>query len=234
MALGKLRRVQRGRRPVRRIKKRVFKRTNRRYIQRTAVQALETKKHQTKTDEQTVSTLSGYYFMDNQMALPQDDTYSGFDGHFVRGVGTKFNHLFFNSSSQTLLCRYVIIVNKQGSGNYDYSTGAGLFEDNNGNINYASATETQKMYSRINRDKYAVVCDKTFKLSPQGTDKNDSLIVKRWVNHKLQRYRFDGSSTFPTRNQVILLAWDCRADMDTTTGNSMEVSGIGTFYYKDI
>lgn len=232
MALGNLRRVQRGRRPVRRIKKRVFKRTNRRYIQRAAVQALETKKHQVKTDEQSISTLSGYYYMDNQMALPQDDTYSGFDGHFVRGVGTKFNHLFYNTTSQTLLLRYCIIVNKQGS--TDYQSGTSLFEDNSGNINYASASETTKMYARINRDRYAVLMDKTFKLSPTGTDKNDSLVVKRWINHKLQRYRYDGSTTFPVRNQVVLLCWVCRGDMDTGIGNNLEVTGIGTFYYKDI
>lgn len=202
-------------------------------IRRTAILALETKRQNAVKSEEALSTLGGYLTNADQQKLTQDDTYSGFDGHFVSSVGTSFNYIFFNSSAVTVLVRYVVLLVKGGVSNTEWTTGANLLQDNTGNINIAAASEQQKMYSPINSDKYGIIRQGIIKLSPTGVDGNDTKMIKHWVPQKLARHRQDGSGQYPTTPFLIFLAWSSAANMDTGVGYTVEVTGRNTYYYKD-
>lgn len=194
----------------------------------------ETKKKQVATSETSLSTLGGYYYSDSQQNLTQGDGYSGFEGHFVANVGTSFRYMIHNTSAQTVYVRAVIICNKRGSADVAYQTGVGLFDTNSGNEDISTSTEQGKMFNRINRDKYWVAMDRIIKLSPNGVDNNDSATFRKWIPHKLERGRYDGSGALPQKNNWAMLMWASRADMDTSLGNTVEITGINVFYYKDI
>lgn len=199
-------------------------------VRKELAKAIETKKVLTQIDEQNVSTLGGWLYQDQHMVIPQDDTYSGQQGHWVKGVGHQHKLLIYNPNSISLSVRVMLLENLYSR--TDYTTGTNMFEGNSGNFSSGVLNSTAQLLSRINKDKYRTIRDFTMRLSPKNADANDTKTVRFWVGDKRKR-NYDGSNVLP-KNNYVLFVFPCQNDTDVAGGVNIEVSVTSCFYYKDM
>lgn len=179
----------------------------------------------------SVSTTPSYY--DSAFKLTQGDTYRDRTGHKVKAVGIKIRGLLHNNWSSPMWVRFLVLINKRGTADTDYTTGTSLFEDNTGNVNFGSTTGNQALIARINREKYTVLRDRIIKLGGDATgDKIKQ--IKTWIPFRA-RLEYDGTaSQAPVRHQPIVLMFCGQGDTDVAGGQVIENSMIIDFYFKDM
>lgn len=218
-------------------KKRVVKRTYRKRapLKNLALRLFETKKKETRAGEVAINSLTGWYVDAGHQALSQDDTYSGIEGHIIRGKGISFRGFIKNNASTTMLVRFGVICVKQGASDYTtFSGGSNVLEGDGGNVNITTASSTARMTQRFNQDRYRCVKQMLIKLGANtATDGSDVRPFKMWVPLNGYPYRYDGSGGLPTRNVYALFALNVLGNNDESTGDNIELSYTNTFYYVD-
>lgn len=109
-----------------------------------------------------------------------------------------------------------------------------MLEDNTGNIDVTSASATQKMIGRVNRDKYTVLIDRKLKLgAASSTDGTDVAIRKHWLPMGGQPFVYNGSNVQPERNLYAMACWCALANSDESLGETVEITNVSNFYYVD-
>lgn len=200
-----------------------------------AMRLFETKKKETRAGEVAINSLTGWYADAGQMALPQDDTYSGLEGHIIRGKGIAIRGFIKNNASTTMLVRFGVMCVKQGASDWSaFSAGTNVLEGDGGNVNITTASSVQRMTQRFNQDRYRLVRSKLIRLGANNaTDGSDLHTFKMWIPLKGYPFRYDGSGTLPTRNVYALFACNVLGNTDESTGDNIELSYTSTFYYVD-
>lgn len=184
-----------------------------------------------ETSISSVAPVPSYY--DSFSKLEQGDSYFARSGHKVKGVGIKIRSCFHNNHNGPMFLRFLVLVNKRGTADTDYTTGTSLFERDTGNLNFAAATGSLRMVSRINKEKYTVLRDRVLRFG--GIDDQDrTKILTMWIPFRTL-LQYDGSTaTAPFLNQPIVLAFCGRGDTDETTGQNIEHTYSMDFYFKDM
>lgn len=205
------------------------------YVSRAISRNKETHKSEYQISEISVNSVdTAPKYLDGHMSIAQGDAYTGRSAHRIKGVGTSLKFMLHNNYTSPVFLRFVAIVNRSGKVDTDYQTGASLFEGNSGNINFASATNTQRLTARINTDKYKVLRDRVIKLG--GTlDSTKLNVSKTWIPQRKFIWDYDGSSaTLPQRNNVVFLWWIIEGAADESTGQVVELHACAQFYFKDL
>lgn len=214
-------------------RKRVFRK--RRSLPRV-LRYFETKKctaNYTETALTSASTYPGTY-VDGSMQLAQGSSSYQRNSSWVNGVGLKTRFVLHNNAADPQFIRYLMLVNIQGSANTDYTTGAAMFENSTGgNTSLSSFTTNGYLVRRINKDKYHVLIDKIIRLGG-SSDKDKIYAFTKWVNLRGRKYNYDSSSSSTTPSQRnIVEVWLTAEGDDDATGQSVELTGEQTFYFKD-
>jgi len=208
------------------------KRYTRRRVPRSnpLLKYIETKKKEETWTENAIAS-AGILYKDQCMQLAQGDTYSTFTGHNVNGVGFKSRFLLHNNAAIPMFVRYLVLVNKSGSSNVGYRTGASLFEGQNGDLSLGAFTDSSYLYRRLNTDQYTVLVDRVIRMGSVN-DKDKIFMWKRYIPLKLRKFRYNGTNTLPTLGNIVELWLTGEANLDDTA-QVVECSGESTFYYKD-
>lgn len=230
MALRK--RIGRRKRPIRRYRR---KQPLKRAVRNVMSTMLETKKQLSYYNEvalTSASTFPGTYKVDG-MSLAQGTNMCQRVGNWVSGVGFKTKFLLHNNATNCQFVRYLLLVNKQGSANTDYITGANLFDNNSGvNTDLSSFTTNAYLVRRINKDKYHVLVDRIIRLGG-ANDKDKIFAFSKYIPLRFRKYNYDyTTAVLPTKNNIIELWLTAEAD-DDAVGETVELTGEQAFYYKD-
>lgn len=224
-----------ARKPIRRPRK-TYRRVKRTVpVARLALRLLETKKKETRWGEIQLNSLASWYTNAEAMRLTQSDTYSGLEGHIIRGKGISFKGWFKNNGTTTMLVRFGVMLVKQGTSQISlFQAGTGVLEGDASNANVNSTDSIARMTQRFNGDQYKAVKQYQIKLGASGaTDGSDVKQFKMWVPINGYPFRYDGSETLPTRNIYSFYALNVLANNDESLGEVVECSGTATFYYVD-
>lgn len=209
--------------------------TKRRAIPRLINKFFETKKcfaSYTETALTSASTYPGIY-VDGAMQVSQGTTMCQRIGNWVNGVGFKTRFVLHNNATDPQFIRYLILVNKQGSANTDYTTGASMFDNTSGtNTNLASFTTNGYLVRRVNKDKYTVLFDKIIRLGGSA-DRDKIYAFTRYISLAGRKFNYDGTSSVnPTQRNIVEVWLTAEAD-DDAVGQTVELTGEQTFYFKD-
>lgn len=231
---GKFKRYRTTRRYKSRAQARRVPRPIKSYIAKAISKSKEThKKESSLTETQLNSAATTPNYMSQVQYLAQGDTYYSRSAHMIKPVGVNLKFILHNNDTLGMFVRFVVLLNISGSKDTDYTTGTSLFEDDTGNIDFASANDRQRLTARINKEKYKVLRDTVIKLG--GDNTADKMVYrKHWIPLR-GTLMYDGSSAAnPVRNQLIPLWWICEANEDPTTGKVVELSCTSQFYFKDL
>lgn len=204
-------------------------------IPKLALRLFETKKKETRGQEVSINSLTGWYADAGMMALPQDDSYSGLEGHIVRGKGVSIRGYIKNNATTTMMVRFGVAAIKQGSSAWgSFSAGTNVLEGDTGNANVTTASSVQRMTQRFNQDQYRMVKQHLIRLGANNaTDGSDVRPFNIWIPFKGYPFRYDGPGNLPTRNVHALFACNVLGNNDESTGDNIELSYTSTFYYVD-
>lgn len=204
-------------------------------IPRLALRLFETKKKETRWGEVSLNSLAGWFTQAEAMRLPQDDTYSGLEGHIIRGRGFSIKGWFKNNSNTTMLVRFGVMLVKQGSSSFStFQGGSNILEGDSGNANITTTDSIARMTQRFNADQYRSIKQYQIKLGGSSTsDGTDVKQFKMWIPLNGQVFRYDGPNTLPTRNVYSFFALNILGNNDEILGETVECSGTTTFYYVD-
>lgn len=204
-------------------------------IPRLAMRIFETKKKETRWGEVNLNSLASWYTNAECMRLSQDDSYSGLEGHIVRGKGISFKGWFKNNASSTMLVRFGVICVKQGSSSFStFQAGSNVLEGDTANASVTTTDSVARMTQRFNTDQYRPVKQFQIKLGSSGSsDGTDIKQFKMWIPLNGYAFRYDGGATLPTRNVYSFFAINILGNNDESLGEVVECSGTATYYYVD-
>lgn len=198
------------------------------------VRAEETKKFYLNQNEtQLVSTASSLTMLNVINPLNYGDNANTLDGisYNARGIAMKF--LVHNTSGVAAIARIAIVRAKSGqtitTAGEDLLTGTAQQ-----GLDYDAASEYQRYYCPINRKKYDVIMERTFKIGAKnsvGTANYDCNKLVRGYKRFNNRKEFLNSSGSPDTKYYIV-GWCVDTNMDFSP-ITLEVTGETIFYYKD-
>lgn len=198
------------------------------------IRAEETKKYYAQQNETQLVAQSPTLTMLNVInGINQGDSAYNLDGisYSLRGIAMKF--LVHNTTGVTAIARIAIIRCKSGqtlsTQGEDLLTGSAQ----NG-LDFSSATEYQRYYCPLNRKKYDVIMERTFKIGAKnsvGTSNYDCNQLIRGYKRYKNRKEYMNSNGDPDTKYYIL-GWCVDTNMDNSA-ITLEVTGETTFYYKD-
>lgn len=198
------------------------------------IRAEETKKFYLNQNEtQLVSTSVPLTMLNVINPLNYGDNANTLDGisYSARGIAMKF--LVHNTSGVAAIVRIAIIRAKSGqtitTAGEDILTGTAQQ-----GLDYDAASEYQRYYCPLNRKKYDVIMERTFKIGAKnsvGTSNYDCNKLIRGYTRFKNRKEFLNSSGEPDTKYYIL-GWAIDTNMDFTP-LTIEVTGETCFYYKD-
>lgn len=200
----------------------------------SAHRAEETKKFYVQQSETPLYTNTNALSCLNQInGMTQTDAANGIDGvsYILTGIRMKF--LIHNTASNPALVRLAIIRLK--SGQTLTTTGESLFVGSASNgLDYASATEQQRYYLTLNRNRYDIIMDKVIKVGAKNStytnNFNSNVLVEEYKRFNNRKEFMNSSGNPDTKYYIVGYAVD--AAMDFNAGN-LELTGETTFYYKD-
>lgn len=203
---------------------------------RLALRLLETKKKESFWNETSLSSLASWFTNADAMKLTQNDSYSGLEGHIVRGKGISYTGWFKNNGTTTMLVRFGVICVKQGRAQFTtFASGSDAFEGDTINFNVTTATSAQRITQRFNQDQYRVIKNYVIKLGANNaTDGSDVRQFKIWIPLQGHPFRYDGGDgVLPTRNVYSFFAMNVLGNNDESLGENVETNGYSCFYYVD-
>lgn len=204
-------------------------------VAKLALRLLETKKKETRGQEISINTLTGWYADAGHMILGQNDTYSGLEGHIIRGKGISVSGWLRNNATTTVVLRIGMMLVKNGAVQYSaFSAGTAVLEGDTANATITTSGSAQRVTQRFNQDQYKVLSQKFIKLAAAASsDAGDVRQFSFWIPLKGKPYRYDGPDQLPTKNVVSLYVVPCLANNDESTGENVELTYTSTFYYVD-
>ena len=198
------------------------------------IKAEETKKLYTAQNEtQLVSTSPTVSMLSVINALVQGDKSRNVSGvsYNLQGIGMKF--LAHNTSGTPAIIRMAVIRVKSGAALT--VSGEDLLTGNASNgLDFSSATEYQRYYCPINRNKYDVVLERTFKIGAKNTTYTSNLdcnkLIRGYKRYK-NRKEFINADGEPD-TKYVLVGWCVDTNMDNNA-ITVEITGETVLYYKD-
>lgn len=198
------------------------------------IKAEETKKFYLNQNEtQLQSTAAALTMLNVINPITYGDGANRLDGvsYSLRGIAMKF--LVHNTSGVSAIVRLAIIRLKSGqtmtTDGEDLLTGTAQQ-----GLDYLSASEYQRYYCPINRKRYDVIMERTFKLGAKnsvGTSNYDcNKLVKGYKSFKNRKEYINASGDPDTKYYIVGWAIDTNMDFTPLT---IEVTGETCFYYKD-
>lgn len=198
------------------------------------IKAEETKRFYLNQNEtQLVSTSIPLTMLNVINPITYGDGSNRLDGvsYSLRGIAMKF--LVHNTSAVTAIVRIAIIRLKSGqtmtTDGEDLLTGTARQ-----GLDYFNASEYQRYYCPINRKRYDVVMERTFKLGAKnsvGTSNYDcNKLIRGYKSFKNKKEYINASGDPDTKYYI--LGWCIDSNMDFTP-LTIEVTGETIFYYKD-
>lgn len=197
---------------------------------------LEKKQLWSTWNETAITTLQASAFYDLS-AVAQGDANGNRTGNEIQASGFHFKGVLNNNS--TSITNYVrIVVFRAMADNSDMSYATSdLFAAANG-IPQALSDQTglNAMYYPIDKRLHKVYKDFVVKLAPNtATNGTHTKMIQFWIPLKGLKMYFEGSGTGDSNASPRLHfgMWTAEAPDDTSTGETVEVSGVGRFYFKD-
>jgi len=198
------------------------------------VKAEETKKlYLSQQETLLISTSPTLTLLNVINSLNQGDNASTIDGisYSLRGIAMKF--LVHNTSANPAIVRLAVI---RASSGFTMSTaGESLLTGAQQNgLDFSSASEYQRYYCPINRKKYDVVMERTFKIGAKNSTYTSNMDCNKLVRgyKKYQNKKEFLNSQGNPDTKYYIVGWCVDTNMDFNTIN-VEVTGETCFYYKD-
>jgi len=235
MVLGKRKRSSAPTRYARKRRRVTYRRRKSAPIGKLALRLFESKKKQYSETETAINSITGWYANGACMALSQNDSYSGMEGHIIRGKGISIRGWIKNNATTTQCVRLgVANVLRGSSKSTDFYAGTDVIENDSGNQDIKAVSSTARMTGRFNQDQYKMVKQFFFKLgSNSASDGSDVRTFKMWIPLNGMAFRYDGSGVLPTANLYTFFVLNCLGNNDESLGENTEISFTSTFYYVD-
>lgn len=147
----------------------------------------------------------------------------------LRGIHIK-GHLFNKTGNPAFMVRMMVINDKEN--NISIATGQELLVKANQNINYDQGTESA--YLSVNKARYSVYLDKTYKLA--ATNHNGENI--RMFNHFIKfnkTIKYGGSGLGSQKgNQLQFFVWVINPSGAVVTSEKVTLNSQFTTYFNDV
>lgn len=196
----------------------------------------ETKQYWSQWDETALTTLQAATFYD-LTSISQGDNNGNRNGSQVRLNGFHFKGIVNNnSSSVTNYVRIVVFKSIHDNVDMTYSTSDLFAAANNNPVTLSDQTGLNAMYHPIDKRLHTVYKDIVVKLAPTtATDGSQTKMVSFWIPLKGLKVDYEGTGTgdgncYP---RVHFGMWAAEAPDDTSTGETVEFSGVGRMFFKD-
>lgn len=191
--------------------------------------------------ESTAGTLT-IWFLDNMMARSTRlNNIVGTVDDRIQSSGLSVRYMIHNNNTANFstLVRLLVIETKCGT-DTDYRSGTNLFERClfDGSLANASYNgTTANLVWRINPDKYRVLYDKIVKVGPVGgtvTPQAGMADVhgKIWIPYRKMIHYDETLNTYPTKGHLAFLALPIESPNDASIGTNLEVTAIGSWYFR--
>lgn len=217
------------------VRRKTYRRRKATPVGSLALRLFETKKKVYNEGETAINSITGWYANAACMALTQNDSYAGIEGHIVRGKGISIKGWIKNNATTTQIVRLgVANVLRGSSKTTDFYAGTDVLENDSANAAITAASSTARMTGRFNQDQYKMVKQMMFRLgSNSASDGSDVRTFNMWIPLKGAPFRYDGSGVLPSANAYTFFVCNCLANNDESTGENVELSFTSTYYYVD-
>jgi len=194
--------------------------------------------------ESSVGTLSIWY-MDDFMIMPTwipgSQPLQSSEGKklYSKGLKVKYN-IHSNSTDVPLGVRMLVIENLRGNCNLtDYRSGLNLFEyhpyDGSANTSANINGTTANLVWRINDELFKVHYDRIiqFGISNDQAPGGRNNVGSVWVPYKrVMKYDNESTIDFPQRSNLVVLFIPIEQPNDTSTGRTVEITAVGSWYFS--
>jgi len=227
--------------PIKKTNKKTFRKPNtlnkRVKALESNMKAEETKRHVTPYGEAVITANTSSSGGTLQMFTLLNDMNQGDGANSIDGVeysltGIKTKWFVHNSTGVENLFRIAVIRTKNLT---ITANGQDLFLDavSNG-LDFADASESQKLYLPLNHKKYDIIFEDMIKLGKSTGSSTSRFNTMAFINN-YRRYAnrkesIDGATNPNTRYYLVAWVVDGALDLQAT---NVELSGHATFYYKD-
>lgn len=208
-----------------------------RYVKRAISKKLEYKHVCHYIDEQSFSTLTSQYNVQNFYQITQGTASTQRAGLKISPTGISLRgNLCYNSTTagKTAYVRLVLIETPQNEVYTALTTE--LFKDTAANGSWGSLSTSQMplIWAPLNNKGYKFHWDKVYKLNAVSTDGTYSKLVKKWIPLKGNiHYDANSSGAGNQSRNFALVMLIAEAGQDVGTGETIEFSMVGRTYFTD-
>lgn len=185
-------------------------------------------------DETALSTLSQGSFYD-PMAIEQGVGRYQRIGDQVRLQGLHIKGVVRNNGSNANYVKMIVFYAKDQA---NMSSAEDIFEQPSGDgATFSSVTGLNTIYTAFNKSLITVISSKVFKLSAaDAVDGSDTRLFSKFIKLKdrLVRYEFSGTGANNCSPRLHIGWWAAESPDDTTTGQTVELSGLFRLFYTDV
>jgi len=194
----------------------------------------ETKCKWTQPDEVSLSTLTQFYAYD-PLLITQGLQPDNRVGNEIRLQGHHLRYMFQSNANTNTWVRIALVKTYDET---QLTSASYIFEDANGaQLRPQDIPGLNMIYHPFDKQRINVLFNKVFKLgNPLGYDAKDIVNFTRFTKLHNMKIEFEGNNTgsqnVKPRLHILIMVAD--ANDDTSLGNTVEVSGVGRLWYKDL
>lgn len=177
-------------------------------------------------------------FFDTMMQPSQGTGVSNYAGHKVRAkyVKLQFNWVC-NGTSAPIAFRFVVckVINRRNTiGGTNYQVGEKLFDVNNSNQDYGTASGCVDTMQRMNRDMFEVVHDEVITVNDQSSypDLQGHRCIKVDYNNRILHYDPNISSA-PQQGNLVAFWMARRISGTDTTSQGVNITAFSEFVFSE-
>lgn len=185
-------------------------------------------------DEAIISTLSQGAFYD-PMEISQGDTATQRSGVQIRLQGIHLRGVLHNNGSNPNYVRMVVFYAKERA---DMTSASDIFESNTQDAaGFSTYSGLNCIYQPFNKALMNVLYTRTFKLAGNDAiDGSQTMMFNKFIKLKNRLVRFQGNTTGSddVAPRLHVGWWAAEAPDDTTSGQTIELSGFSKLFFTDM
>lgn len=193
----------------------------------------EVKRVQRSLDEQSLNTLNQTAVAFSHSVVAQGTDQHQRVGNKIKAIGIENRIVMKSNATMTTYVRVLTICQQNPEVDITSIT-TNLFEDNTiTNINTEPGLNA--MYLPVNKERYQVIRDRVYRLSPTGAADGSDTVMRRYFIKMSKPIVYDSSSASDcSRNNIRTIFICSEAPDDVGAGAVVEISGITTLFYTDV
>ena len=203
------------------------------YIRNAVLRLSESKCRQIHNNEFSLSSLNqGNWFDPMNIAVGTGSQERV--GNTITATGLHLKGYLHNNATSDI--QYVRMLIYKGKNNDNFDNTSSFFEDGDGKpIPTTDLAGSRVIYHPIAKNKVTVLKDKVFKVGTGNGTADRTRFFNMWIPLKNQKIRFEGdSSNQPSKYpRYHICFFTAESDEDIVGAQTVEISFVSRFYYKD-